>query len=118
MRKATAKAEKSAERFFGALRDVFVGVQVGQRMKAKGERSDFSLIPSPLSFSLQSGFINLLRSSFSVGSFIVPRYSLVRSSFCEWMMATFTLFEEIEAWQWACCPKPYDASIDKTASKA
>ena len=57
VRNDLAKAEKSAERFFGALRDVFVGAPVLQRIRAKGEEKDegerrkdkvrnFSLLPS------------------------------------------------------------------------
>jgi hypothetical protein len=86
MQSNNAKAERSATRFFGALRDVFVGAPV-QRMRAKGEGRNPGFLLYPFSFILfllgQSGFINLMRSSFFVGSFIVPRYSLVRSSFCE-----------------------------------
>ena len=55
VRNDIARAEKSAERFFGALRDVFVGAPVLQRIMAKGERIQsgihpFSLILSPFSF--------------------------------------------------------------------
>ena len=60
VRNDLAKAEKSAERFFGALRDVFVGAPVRQRIMAKSEEKDegerqkdkvrnLSLLPSPFS---------------------------------------------------------------------
>ena len=62
VRNDLAKAEKSAERFFGALRDVFVGAPVRQRIMAKSEEKDegerqkdkvrdLSLIASPFAFS-------------------------------------------------------------------
>jgi hypothetical protein len=64
MQPNNAKAERSATRFFVALRDVFVGAPV-QRMRAKGEGRNPGFLLYPFSFILfllgQSGFINLMR---------------------------------------------------------
>ena len=49
MRNEIAKAEKSAERFFGALRDVFVGAPIRQRTRAKGEGQKPGFLPYPFS---------------------------------------------------------------------